>query len=122
MGERQRFNSPEDSYSKKFMVSEKIEIESEWRCFVHNKTLVDVCRYAGEFDKIPDRKIIEKMIDAYQNCSPAYTLDVAVLTTGETVVIEVHNFWSCGLYGFPADERILRMAAAAFTWELKQVK
>ena len=30
----------------------------------------------------------------------AYTLDVGILPNGRTAVIEVHNFVSCGLYGF----------------------
>ena len=40
------------------------------------------------------------MVRAFANAPKAYTLDVAVLRNGQTAVIEVHNFISCGLYGF----------------------
>ena len=46
------------------------------------------------------------MINAYADSPYAYTIDVAVLGNKETVLIEVHPFFSCGLYGF-ADYRVL---------------
>lgn len=118
--ERPQIDSNEKS--SKFIVSDILNIESEWRCFVHRNQLVDVCKYSGDFDKIPDKEIIEKMITCYSNCPPAYTLDVAVLESGETVIIEVHNFWSCGLYGLEGDEKMLHMAVDAFQWEVKRLK
>ena len=39
------------------------------------------------------------MIDAFEDCPIAYTLDVGINDNG-TFVIEVHDFFSCGLYGF----------------------
>jgi len=45
------------------------------------------------------------MIKAYTKAPVAHTLDVAI-SGGETVIIEVHDFFSCGLYGF-ADHKIL---------------
>ena len=40
------------------------------------------------------------MIDSYKSQPVAFTLDVAVDGDDNTVVIEVHDFFSCGLYGF----------------------
>lgn len=40
------------------------------------------------------------MIEEYKEAPIAYTLDVAITDKGDTVVLEVHDFFSCGLYGF----------------------
>ena len=75
------------------------DIKSEWRGFVHNKKLVGLNNYLGDFTVFPDVSIINKMIAEYKNSPPSYTIDVAVCEHG-TVLLEVHNFVSCGLYGF----------------------
>lgn len=45
------------------------------------------------------------MIREYKSCPIAYTLDVGV-NSNNTFIIEVHDFFSCGLYGF-SDNKIL---------------
>ena len=87
-------------------------IESEWRAFVHRGELVGLNNYAGRFDSFPDVGEIRQMIAAYRSAPPAYTLDVGVIAPNRfnhkqfPLVIEVHDFFSCGLYGFN-DKRIL---------------
>lgn len=83
-----------------YQVSEIIEIDSEYRGFVHKNELVGLCNYAGEFDIFPDVDHMRKMIESYKSeAPPAYTLDVGVGPRG-TFIIEVHDFFACGLYGF----------------------
>lgn len=79
-----------------YQVSEVIEIDSEWRCFIYRE-LEDIRCYSGDFRVFPDIHIINKMIIAYNK--ECYTLDVGIVK-GRTVIIEVHDFFSCGLYGF----------------------
>jgi len=86
---------PEGNYQ----FSEVIDIESEWRCFVHKGKLVGLQNYAGEFDMFPCVDDIKCMIDAFKSAPIAYTLDVGVHDE-RTFVIECHDFFSCGLYGF----------------------
>lgn len=87
---------PEDE----IMISELIDIDSEYRCFVFNNELVGIQNYSGDFKIFPDISKIEEIIKSYKNYSPiAYTLDVAI-SEGKTVIIECHDFFSCGLYGF----------------------
>lgn len=89
-----------------YQISELINIDSEWRAFVYQNKLVGLKNYTGDFKIFPDVRFIEIMIGAYSIYSPvAYTLDVLVNHMG-TYVIEVHNFYSCGLYGFD-DHRYL---------------
>jgi hypothetical protein len=94
-----------------YQFSERIEIESEWRVFVYQEKLVGLQNYAGDFTRFPNVEVINEMIKAYKSAPVAYTLDVGVgdeiyhETFGfhlwnKTFVIEVHDFFSCGLYGF----------------------
>ena len=109
---------PEDLY----FISEPVSIISEWRVFVFVGEVQDIRCYDGDFWKMPDRETVDKMIKSYRDCSPAYTLDVAVVKTEagfRTVVMEVHNFISCGLYGFRS-RRILPMLSGAYKYEIRQ--
>jgi hypothetical protein len=83
-----------------YQVSEVIDFESEWRAFVYKGELLDIRNYLGDFTVFPDIQRVRDMIDAWHNSPEAYTLDVGVLESGETVVIECHDFFSVGFYGF----------------------
>jgi hypothetical protein len=89
-----------------YQISSLIEIQSEWRAFVYNQELVGLQNYAGAFDIFPNVEKIKAMIKAYKSQPIAFTLDVAIIDNFKiadnfnTVVIEVHDFFSCGLYGF----------------------
>ena len=48
------------------------------------------------------------------------TVDVAVLANGQTVLIEVHPFISCGLYGFEGPD-LLRMVSAAWNHQIQSM-
>ena len=88
-----------------YQISDIIEIKSEWRAFVYNGNLVGLQNYSGDFRLFPNVETIGDMIKAYNSQPIAYTLDVAIVGD-KTVIIEVHDFFSCGLYGF-ANHNIL---------------
>lgn len=95
-------------------------ISSEWRLFIENETILDVRPYfISDTWRFPDLGIVQKMVRAYNASPPAYTMDVAVLSNGATVLMEVHNFISCGLYGFEGS-KILSMLRYGFRYELSQ--
>jgi hypothetical protein len=96
------------------MTSEVIDIQSEWRAFVFRGKLVGLQNYSGDFVNFPDIEFINNCIGSYQNCPPSYTLDVGVNETNGTFVIEVHNFYSCGLYGFSENKILPQMFASSF--------
>ena len=118
LGERENYIDTE-RYYKEFLVSDIIDISSEWRCFVHNGKLLDAKQYSGDLFIVPDINVINSMISDYSSSPGAYTLDVAVTKDGKTVLIECHNFWSVGLYGFNCGDKLLNMVYSAFKWELK---
>ena len=88
-----------------YQISDLIEIDSEWRAFIYDGKLVGLQNYSGEFDIFPDVNKINAMLRAYKSQPIAFTLDVAICGDN-TVIIEVHDFFSCGLYGF-SDHKIL---------------
>ena len=80
-------------------------ILAEWRIFVYKKELVGIHYYLGDLGIFPDIEKIKLMINEYTSSPIAYTLDVGIVAiednkTKETFVIEVHDFFSCGTYGF----------------------
>ena len=83
-----------------FQISEVINILSEYRVFVFHGRIIGLKHYDGQFDIFPNMDIIHEMVKVYTKCPPAYTLDIAVTDKNDTVVIECHDFFSCGLYGF----------------------
>ncbi len=121
--------------SQKYFVSEPVNILSEWRVFVFNGKILDIRNYDGDFWLLPNKKEVEEMVSEYSYVGgpldkssvnggnpPAYTLDVAVIEKNnehKTAIMEVHNFVSCGLYGFnhPA---ILQMLKKGWEWEKKR--
>ena len=85
-----------------YQISEFINIDSEWRTFVYEGKIVGLKHYSGEFIKFPNVQAISAMINAFEKSGTApvaYTLDVGV-NDYHTFIIEVHDFFSCGLYGF----------------------
>ena len=120
---------PEDEL---YFVSEIVNIVSEWRAFVFNGKILDVKNYDGDYWQMPDKNIVERMVYEYSYESdylkrtekngenpPAYTLDVAVIEKDnvlENAVVEVHNFVSCGFYGFD-HPLIPQMLKKGWEWE-----
>lgn len=93
-----------------YQISDVINIDSEYRCFIYKGELVGLKHYAGDFTIFPHMHMIYAMIKYFKDAPVAYTLDIGVNNEfppkPETFIIEVHDFFSCGLYGFN-DYRIL---------------
>lgn len=89
-------------YGEKAIVSEVLNIVSEFRVYVHNHEAKGINCYAGDCTKTPNGEFINKAIEVYKNSPVSYTLDVGVTDTGETILIECNDFWSIGNYGLDA--------------------
>lgn len=81
------------------LVSNHIDIISEYRVYVHNKKAIYSCNYSGDFRISPNFEYVDKLIEAYEGQPIAYTIDVAVLKDGSMTVIEFNDFWAIGSYG-----------------------
>lgn len=87
------------------MISGKVEFVSEYRVFVYEDKILGVKHYVGDNLVFPDGKMIQKMVDTYNDpilgrISPiGYSLDVGITNTGETLLVECNDGWSLGNYG-----------------------
>lgn len=95
LGDDFSWNIPAGNYQ----ISQYIDIQSEWRAFIYQGKLVGLQNYSGDYTKFPNVQSILWMIHGYKSAPIAYTLDVGV-NDHDTFVIECHDFFSCGLYGF----------------------
>jgi hypothetical protein len=80
-------------------VSEKIDIVSEHRAYVHKGKLIHCCNYSGDFRVSPNYDYIDLLVSTYKVAPVSYTIDVAVLKDGRTTVVEFNDFWAIGGYG-----------------------
>jgi hypothetical protein len=94
-------------------VSDPINFISEYRCFVHKRKLKGIQYYLGDFKRFPNVETIESMIYDYNDSNVAYTLDVGIIDSGETALVEVNDMWAIGSYGFDA-KTYVRMSIDRF--------
>ncbi len=78
------------------LVQEVIPITSEWRCYVLNKKVIGCAPYCGDPLWFPDPKIIQEIINSWDEQINAYSIDVA---GPSTTLIEINDAFSLGFYG-----------------------
>jgi len=82
----------------------KYRILSEWRIYVHNHKMVDSRHYSGDFTVSPNYDYAQNVIEINKKNFPvAYTVDIGVLASGESVVVEFNDMWAIGNYGMSND-------------------
>lgn len=96
------------------LISEVVDMISEYRCYVIKGKLVGIKNYQGDIRVFPDVKMIDRMIAAYTKAPAGYSVDVAILASGETVLVEVQDGWALGNYGLECDV-YARLLAARWT-------
>ena len=100
-----------------YLVSERVNFVSEWRCFVYRGQLKGIKHYLDDEWIMPNKDFVNECISSIGNSLIAYTLDIGVTEDGKSAVIEAHNFLSCGLYGFES-QAVIPMLTNAFKHEL----
>lgn len=83
------------------LASEVVKFTSEYRCFVLNNEVLDMRRYAGRIDWLPDLNVVKDIVSKFKNSPVAYSVDVGDVL-GHTTLIEVNDSYSLGIYGLPA--------------------
>lgn len=86
------------------IVSEVVPMISEWRCFVLEAKCVGARPYAGDpRAPSPEIALVDRCIEALGSEAPiAYSVDLARLVDGSTVVVEVNDAYALGSYGLPS--------------------
>ena len=82
----------------KIICSEPVNFISEYRCPVINGEIKDLCYYSGDSNINIDKSIVQKIVKEFVNSPKAYCIDVGVLSSGETALIEVNDAFSIGIY------------------------
>jgi hypothetical protein len=86
---------PDDTHIYK---STHVDFKSEYRVFVNQGKVIGCKHYTGDWKLMPDPTVVESMIKFYTQSPIAYSLDVGI-ANGETLLIEVNDFFSLGCYG-----------------------
>lgn len=102
------FEQYHGSHNMQFTVYDD-SILAEWRCFVCEGEIADVRCYSGDPWLMPDKEYCTEAAKRLGETNPAFTLDVAVYMDGHTDIIECHDFFACGLYGFEDSRLLLKM-------------
>lgn len=105
-----------------YQCSSVVEMIGEFRVFVMNRMIVDIRQYRGDLFMMASKNSIESMISAYKDAPSSYALDVFVDDKGETYVVEVHPFVSCGLYGMIKPSYLPFMLSQGFHWMVRDAK
>ena len=105
----------EASEHTKIWCSESVNFVSEWRLIVINNKIECYSHYQKEEPQMFDIKVAEKMVNDFIDSPKAYCLDVGVLSTGETALIEVNDAFSVGKYEGCTDDIYSKMLI--FRWE-----
>jgi len=95
------------------------DVIEEWRGFVFGGKLLDIRRYLNEIENYPDMKFVREVIANYKDAPCSYTIDFGISSSLGTFVIEVHDFFSCGLYGFERYDLLPAMFIRSF-FEMKK--
>ena len=82
----------------KIICSEPVNFVSEYRCPVINGEIKDFCYYSGDSNGKIDKAVVQEMVKDFLNSPKAYCIDVGVLSTGETALIEVNDAFTIGMY------------------------
>lgn len=96
-----KYKSELSPYEKceKFLISQLIDIVSEYRCYIIDRKIVGCYNYLGDFYQYPNLKLVDEMISDFEDAPIGYSIDIAVLKNGETCLIECNDGWSLGNYG-----------------------
>lgn len=92
-----------------FVLSEYANILSEYRVYVIDEKIENICNYNGDCSIFPDSSVINDVIfemEKHYGMPKSYTIDVMVTDRG-TSIIEIHNFVSIGLYGCLWSQKLL---------------
>lgn len=84
-------------------ISEPVVWLSEYRYYISHGKVLGRGRYDDGEDETPapDISVVIEMVDAYsctEDAPTAYSIDVGVLKTGETALIECNDAWALGYY------------------------
>jgi len=92
--------------SEKVWCSEVVTWVTEWRLYVSGGRVLHAGHYDGNPEVNPSPAVVEEALSLMSSkggCPSSYALDVGVLSTGETALVEVNDAYGIGAYGIAAE-------------------
>ena len=84
-----------------YIISEPLDILAEYRIYVMDGKIENVCNYNGDVTIFPDMNIVRMAMTKYEleeDYPKSYTLDVMISRQNGTELLEIHPFCAVGLY------------------------
>jgi hypothetical protein len=79
--------------------SEVINFETEWRCYIRYKEILDVRYYKGKWDNKIDLEMVKNAVSMYTSQPRSYSMDIGIDSHGNCHLVEVNDGHSLGTYG-----------------------
>lgn len=79
--------------------SEVVHFISEWRCYLLYGRIIGICYYYGDINAECDREVINAAVKSYPDIPAGCALDFGVTDDGRTLLIEMNDGYSLGVYG-----------------------
>lgn len=96
-----------------YWVSDKIkDIHAEYRFYIHNKEIAGYARYDDGITEVSGEicvHVVKEMIEKYDSAPIAYSLDVAITSDNEVILIEANDCWALGLYKGMNENQYMKM-------------
>ena len=81
------------------LVSDYMDIVSEWRGYVIDGQLKGIKHYLGDIRVFPDMKVVDAAIADYRTQPAGYSIDFGITADGKTILVEANDGYSLGNYG-----------------------
>ena len=86
------------------LAAQAVKFVAEYRVYVLQGEVINICFYKGNPLAQANVEAIAHMVSATKHYAAAYGLDVGILETGETALVELSDFCCLGNYGLKAIE------------------
>lgn len=103
-----------------YQISEYVEFVAEYRIIVLGEEIVHIGWYNGQQGIFPDMEKVKLIVMQYVSVdgrAEAFTIDVGITKSNNTVLIEIHPFACCGTYGYSGFAGTEYLTALAKGWE-----
>lgn len=94
----------------KVLTTRAVNFVSEYRVYVTRGEILDVCFYKGNPLEFPSSSVIREMVSLVSSKSVSFSIDVGILESGETALVEMNDFCCLGNYGLNAREYAFSIA------------
>jgi len=103
IGSYENLNYIKFAKGEEIYVSDVLDIDSEWRFYVHYGNTLNWSHMKGNIFNLPSFTTVKKIISSIKNPPVSYTVDVAKLHDNSTVLVELNDFYAIGSYGLDCE-------------------